>query len=84
MRKMPPGTFGQLKSRIPRVTLEGELGFLTPVRPAALGFHIFRCRCGVEVSKQGKYVKRQVERGACPKCRPQCTGVPAQGEVSHG
>lgn len=83
MRKMPPGTFGQLKSRIPRVTLEGELGFLTPLRPAACGYHVFRCVCGVEVSRIAKSVVRAVREGRTPKCSPGCAGEPA-GEAANG
>lgn len=71
-RKLPPGNIGPMQSRVPRVALDGELGWLTPLRPAACGYHVFRCRCGVEVSKLARYVKRQAEGGATPKCSPTC------------
>ena len=81
MRKMPPGTFGQLKSRVPRVVLEAELGFLTPVRPGSCGYHVFRCACGAEVSRIAKSVTRAVREGRVPKCSPGCKGE-AVGEVA--
>ncbi len=77
-RRLAPGTFGDLKSRIPRVTFEGEVGFLTPVRQAMCGYHVFRCRCGAEVSKVAKQVKRLAGRGGVPRCSPKCTGVPPE------
>ncbi len=81
MRRMPPGTFGGLVSRIPRVELKGEQGWLTPLRPGACGWHCFRCRCGVEVSRLAKSVTRAVREGRVPRCSPRCAGVPAVKEV---
>lgn len=80
-RKLPPGKFGPLRSRIPRVALDGELGWLTPVRPAACGYHVFRCVCGAEVSRPAKSVTRAVREGRTPKCSQRCAGVAAVKEV---
>jgi hypothetical protein len=80
LRKLPPGEIGIMPGRNPAYVPVGELGWLSPIRPASSGggYYLFRCRCGAQVSRIGRHVRKSVERGTVPKCSPECTGVKAE------
>ena len=78
-RRLHPGMISQAHGR-PTIAPEGEQGWLTPIRPTAgdPASYIFRCRCGTQVTRVARFVRKSVNGGAVPKCSPKCTGVPAQ------
>lgn len=79
-RKIPKGRVGPLPRRDPHIRPVGELGFLTPIRPAAAGggWWLWKCRCGTQVSKLARYVRKHAESGATPKCSVKCTWKPTE------
>jgi hypothetical protein len=81
-RKLRPGQFGPLRSRVVAVTPTEKLGLLTPVRPAAIGYGnwLFDCDCGERVTKVAREVAKNAARGQVPRCSPSCTGKPALAE----
>lgn len=83
-RKLPPGQFGPLRSRVQTVTPGEKLGHLTPVRPAACGYGhwLFDCDCGERVTKIARDVMRNALAGLPCKCSRTCTGKPAVAAVS--
>lgn len=82
-RKLQPGTFGNMGSRTPKVVPTGELGWLTPVRPAVSGGGnwIFRCRCTKTVIRIARHVQKNATEGYTPRC-DECRKLPADGAVA--
>jgi hypothetical protein len=78
-RKLPPGLVGNLVAPDRAFVPTTELGWLSPIRVAKSGggYFLFRCRCGTEVSRLARNVRRSVADGATPKCSRGCTGAPA-------
>lgn len=83
MRREHPKLFGVARPR-PVIAPVGEQGWLTPIRAThgSASDWIFVCRCGEQVVKQAKDVRKSVALGHTPKCRRDCKGVPAAPAVS--
>jgi hypothetical protein len=77
MKRHHPGLFSQPHGR-PTIAPVGELGWLTPLRPTAgdAASYIFRCRCGTQVTRVARFVRKSLREGSVPRCSPKCTGVP--------
>lgn len=51
-----------------------EIGWLTPLRPSATGgYHWFACRCGANVVKQTRFVRKSHASGRVVRCSNSCT-----------
>lgn len=85
MRRQHPGMISLAHGR-PTIAPVGEQGWLTPIRPTAgdPASYIFRCRCGAEVTRVARFVRKRVREGSVPKCSQTCTGTREQSEVSRG
>lgn len=78
-RALPPGMVGNLVPPDRAFVPTTELGWLSPIRVAKSGggYFLFRCRCGNEVSRLARNVRKSAENGRTPKCSRECTGKPA-------
>jgi hypothetical protein len=79
-RQLPKGRLGALPKLDKQIRPTGEIGWLSPQREANAGggWWIWKCRCGTEVSKLARYVRKHAESGATPKCSVRCTWKPAE------
>lgn len=65
-REAFPGMYAPDRLKVP----VGEHGHLTPIRPTAgdRSIWLWKCRCGGDVTRQAKAVRKAVAAGRSPKC----------------